>query len=97
MYILIHNSKGSFSIDLPESFKQINIASIYSSEEENDYLYKNNREEYFLNNVSESLDNSSYSNVKVIIIDNELMDTNELHEYFKLRVSILESTKLYFQ
>ena len=72
MYILIHNSKGSFSIDLPESFKQINIASIYSSEEENDYLYKNNREEYFLNNVSESLDNSSYSNVKVIIIDKNL-------------------------
>ncbi len=36
MYILIHNSKGSFSIDLPESFKQINIVSIYSSEEEND-------------------------------------------------------------
>jgi len=72
MYILIHNSKGSFSIDLPESFKQINIVSIYSSEEESDYLYKNNREEYFLNKVSESLDNSSYSNVKAIIIDKNL-------------------------
>ena len=72
MYILIHNSKGSFSIDLPESFKQINIVSIYSSEEESDYLYKNNKEEYFLNKVSESLDNSSYSDVKAIIIDKNL-------------------------
>jgi len=72
MYILIHNSKNSFSIDLSESFKQINVVSIYSSEEENDYLYTNNREEYFLNKVSESLDNSSYSNVKGIIIDKNL-------------------------
>jgi CheY-like chemotaxis protein len=72
MYILIHNSNGSFSIDLPESFNQINIVSIYSSEEENDYLYKNNKEEYFFNKVSESLDNSSYSNVKAIIIDKNL-------------------------
>jgi hypothetical protein len=72
MYILIHNSKGSFSIDLPESFKQINIVSIYAIEEENDYLFKNNREEYFLNKVSESLDNSLHSNVKAIIIDKSL-------------------------
>ncbi len=72
MYILIHNSKGSFSIDLAESFKQINIVSIYSSEEENSYLYKNNREEYFSNKVSESLDISSFINVKAIIIDKNL-------------------------
>lgn len=72
MYILIHNSKNSFPIDLSESFEQINVVSIYSSEEENDYLYKNNREEYFLNKVSESLDNSSYSSVKGIIIDKNL-------------------------
>jgi CheY-like chemotaxis protein len=72
MYILIHNSKGSFSIDLSESFKQINIKSIYSNELENDYLYKSNREEFFLNEVSESLDTSSYINVKAIIIDKNL-------------------------
>lgn len=72
MYILIHNSKGSFSIDLPYSFKQINILSVYSSQDENDYLYKNNKEEYFLNKASESLDNSSYSNTKAIIIDKNL-------------------------
>lgn len=72
MYILIHYSKGSFSINLPESFKQINIESIYSTEEENDYLYKSNREEFFLNKVSESLGISSYSNVKAIIIDKNL-------------------------
>ncbi len=72
MYILIHNSEGSFAIDLPELFKQINILSIYYDEDVNDYLYKNNREEYFLNKVSESLDNSTYSNVKAIIIDKNL-------------------------
>ena len=52
MYILIHNSTGSFSIDLPEYFKQININSIYSIVEENDYLYKSNIEEFFLNKTS---------------------------------------------
>jgi hypothetical protein len=72
MYILIHNSKNSFSINLPESFNQINIESIYSVKEENDYLYKSNKEEFFLNKVSESLDNSSHSNVKAIIIDKNL-------------------------
>lgn len=71
MYILLHNSKASFSIELPEAFKQLNIASFYSIKEE-DYLYKSNREEFFLNAVSESLDNSSYGNIKAIIIDKNL-------------------------
>jgi CheY-like chemotaxis protein len=72
MYILIHNSTGSFSIDLPEYFKQININSIYSIVEENDYLYKSNIEEFFLNKVSEILDDSLHDNVNAIIIDKNL-------------------------
>ncbi|MBK8626363.1 MAG: hypothetical protein IPN86_12615 [Saprospiraceae bacterium] len=72
MYILIHNSKGSFSIELSETFKQVNIASFYSMQEECDYLYKSNQEEFFLNAVSESLDNISNSDVKAIVVDKNL-------------------------
>lgn len=72
MYILIHKSKESFSIQLNETFILVNIRDFYSLKDENDYLYKSNQEEFFLNIISESLDNSSYSDVKAIIIDKSL-------------------------
>lgn len=72
MYILIHNSKNHFSVELPEAFIQVNIRDFYSLIDENEYLYNSNREEFFLNLISESLDKSSYSNVKAVIIDKNL-------------------------
>lgn len=72
MYILIHNSINSFSVQLPEDFKQINIAGFYTVKKENDYLYVSNREEFFLNVISESLDNALYNDVKAVIIDKNL-------------------------
>lgn len=72
MYILIHNSKGSFSIELPAAFIQVNISGIYSIKEEDDYLFKTNQEEFFLNASSRLLDDISYKEVKAVIIDKNL-------------------------
>ncbi len=72
MYILIHNSNGPFSIDLTDTFSQIDISAIYSLKNEDDYLFKSNQEEFFLNAVSESLDTSAYIEAKAIIIDKRL-------------------------
>ncbi len=72
MYILIHNSNGPFAIKLNDSFIQVNIDNFYSIKETDDYLYKSNQEEFFLNAISESLDNSIYNEVTGIIIDKNL-------------------------
>ena len=72
MYILIYSSKTHFPIELPEAFIQVNIAPIYSVTDESDYLYQSNKEEYFSNAASQSLDDISYNEAKAIIIDKSL-------------------------
>lgn len=72
MYILIHNTKDRFAIQLSPVFSELNIESFYSSKDEADYLYKSNQEEYYLNSISESLNNPSFKGAKAIIIDKNL-------------------------
>jgi CheY-like chemotaxis protein len=72
MYLLIHNSKITFPVELPENFIQINIKEFYSLKDENDFLYRSNEDEFYLNSISESLDNSLYQNVKAVIIDKNI-------------------------
>ena len=69
MYILLHNSNKTFSVELPEAFIQINTKDFYSSKDENDFLYRSNEDEYYLNLISESLDKSLYQDIQAVIID----------------------------
>lgn len=73
MYILIFNNlKGVFPIELTDDFTQVNIHEFESLKDESDYLYNSNKNEFFLNKISESFDNATNSEVKAIIIDKNL-------------------------
>ncbi len=73
MYLVIYNSAIDFPLSLPESrFVKVDIAPIYKASVSENHLYRTNKEEYFLNQVTESLDLEVYSNVKVVIITKEL-------------------------
>lgn len=75
MYILIYNSESDFPVKLDESFIQINTHDKFLIVDGDNYLYKSNKEEFYLNSISESLDEKKYSDVKAIIIDKNLGGT----------------------
>lgn len=73
MYLLLHNSDKDFKIDLPtEKFFKVNINEFYQVVDEKDYLFTTNREEFFVNLVTESVDDIKYKDVLAIIIDKNL-------------------------
>jgi len=72
MYLLLHNSKKTFSIELSETFIQINTKDLYFIKDENDYLYRSNVDEYYLNSISVALDNSLYQDIQAVIIDKNI-------------------------
>ena len=73
MYLFIHYAQNHFPDFLPESFYAVDVQVLYSNNiDKEDYLYKINEEEYFLNRISEFLDKSDYWNIQAIIINKDL-------------------------
>ena len=71
MYLLIHHAETEFPVRLPTDLFIIHNIQSHSANP-TDYLYRTNQEEFLLNQVTESLDQSAHQNIKAVIICRDL-------------------------
>ncbi|CAN5548876.1 hypothetical protein BH11BAC2_BH11BAC2_06240 [soil metagenome] len=73
MYLIIYNSENPyFPISPNEVFYSLDVSPIFKTEMKDDYLFKTNKEEFYLNQITHHLEGLKLNDIKAIIIDKEL-------------------------